>query len=116
MSRHHRQRFLHGQRLAGQHFASGLAVWPDDRGGTPTWRRRFFPWGIGAAWLGYATLQYRIAGDRVEECIDFLSGAEHDICIRHAMEQRDNVPLWAIGIPLVLLIIVGALQHARQQP
>lgn len=82
----------------------------------PMLRSRVFRWGIVAAWAAYCIMQYRIAANRIEECMDTVTGGQQDICIRHALEQRDNVPLWGIGLPLGVMIVIAFVDHIRQQP
>lgn len=81
-------------------------------------RRQIALWtGVGLAWSGYAVLQYRTAAARAYyECQDELYGGQRDICVRNAMEQRDNVLLWGLGVPLGLVIIAAIARHVRIRP
>ncbi|MCI1142559.1 hypothetical protein MOP88_10060 [Sphingomonas sp. WKB10] len=71
--------------------------------------------GIVGAWTGYCGLQYHIAASRIEECWDKVAGGQQDICIRHAIEQRDDVLLWGLGIPLGLMILASFIDNVRGQ-
>lgn len=78
-------------------------------------RRRFVAAALTAAWVGFCYLSYTVAAARAEECLDELSGGQQDICIRHAIEARDNVLFWGLGIPLGLLIVTAFVDHVRQR-
>lgn len=69
--------------------------------------RRVLWTAIVIAWIGFCALQYHLAATRADECLDELSGGQQDICIRHAIEGRDDVLLWGLGIPLGLVIIAS---------
>lgn len=80
--------------------------------------------GLLIAWAAYSWLRYRTANLRAEECYDLLgTGNQADICIRNAIETRDAVITWAIGVPLSLLIgasalvwLLGAIARERGKP
>ena len=56
-------------------------------------------------WAAYSWLRYRTASLRAEECYDLLGpGNQGDICIRNAIETRDAVITWAIGLPLTIVV------------
>lgn len=68
------------------------------------------------AWIAFSSLQYYTASIRIKECGDRLFGnGQIDICLRNAMEQRDAVAMWGLGIPLVLVILASFIQNVRSR-
>lgn len=66
-------------------------------------------------WIGFCCLQYGVANSRIVACTDELSRAQGDICVRHALEQRDGVLLWGLGVPLVLCIVTSLAVEVRRR-
>jgi hypothetical protein len=67
------------------------------------------------AWVGFAWYQHGLASDRVYDCYGLLRyRIQEDICVRHAIEARDFVWTWAIGVPLALLIAAFAFRQIRR--
>lgn len=61
--------------------------------------------GCSVLWAGFVWLRYEIADARIGQCLDLIfSTVQGDICTRHALEERDAVLIWGMGIPLALLL------------
>jgi hypothetical protein len=70
-------------------------------------------------WWGLCAVRYRVESQRADECFDLLRDTQLQICVRNAIESRDSVISWALGVPLVLVIgaafLVTVLQIERGQ-
>lgn len=55
-------------------------------------------------WWGFCAIRYSVENGRVTECIDLLVDTQSDICVRNAIEARDSILAWAIGLPVGTLI------------
>lgn len=72
-------------------------------------KRWLFGGAVLVAWGAFGWLQYDWANRRISECYDLLGGSQGAICVRNAIEARDFVITWAIGIPMGLLILALAV-------
>lgn len=64
-------------------------------------------------WISLFATRAYLASARFDECWDELSGAQQDICLRHAMEGRDEAIMIALGGPIVLIITLMLYRHLK---
>lgn len=57
-------------------------------------------------WVSYCWIRYHVSDTRIDECFDLLAGVQQNICIRNAMESRDDALIWAIGLPVFCLLFL----------
>lgn len=70
----------------------------------PTWTRYATLVAASLLWCSLFAINAYLASARLDECWDELSGAQQDICLRHAMEGRDVAIVLAAAGPVLLII------------